>query len=284
MSLSPCLLRAAWLSGLVVLTLPALSSGQVLEELREEVRTSDSDPPRDEPPDSRRRDSEDCWDDECDDGLGELLLFAVVAPFWGPPVLIGDDYSQSGCFAHFPYQHGEGYMQIGAGLADQPAYAWAVRGRAEYGTDFRHLEWTGGQLLLDTSPRWGLESDFRHVREDVPPGRFDSLWLGDANIVFRFAQSEFLVMRTGLGVNILSDPFDTNAGFNFTYGGDFFPYRPWIVSGELDLGTLGHATVVHFRGTLGANLGMTEAFLGYDYYDIGPTQVAGLVAGLRLWY
>jgi hypothetical protein len=118
----------------------------------------------------------------------------------------------------------------------------------------------------------------------VPPGRFDSLWLGDGNIVFRFAQSELLVMRAGLGVTWLSDPADTNVGFNFTYGGDFFPIRPWIFSGELDLGALGHASVVHFRLIVGVNLGMTEAFLGYDYYDVGHTQIAGLVAGVRLWY
>jgi hypothetical protein len=91
-------------------------------------------------------------------------------------------------------------------------------------------------------------------------------------------------MRTGLGFNWLSDPADKNAGFNFTYGGDFFPIRPWIFSGELDLGTLGHSTVVHFRTAVGVSFGPAEVYLGYDYYDIGQAQIAGLVAGLRLWY
>ncbi len=270
---------------LLVLVPPRFAAGQALEELRQGVRTNDPAPPRDESP-TRRDSQDDCYDDSCDDsgGWGELLLFAVVAPFWGPPVWAGDGYTETGYFAHFPYQHNDGYMLIGPAVADGEPYRWAFRGRAEYGTDFGDIEWTGGHVLLDTSSRWGLESDFRHVHEQAPPARYDALWLGDANIVFRFAQSEYLVMRTGLGFNFLSDPAGSNFGFNFTYGGDYFPIRPWIFSGELDLGVLGHANVFHFRGTVGVSFGLAEAFIGYDYYDVGPTQLAGLVAGVRLWY
>jgi hypothetical protein len=35
---------------------------------------------------------------------------------------------------------------------------------------------------------------------------------------------------------------------------------------------------------VGVNLGPVEAYLGYDYYDVGRTQIGGLVAGVRLWY
>src|SRR5262245_51222587 len=279
------ILRSALLGSMLLWQLPAVARSQALEELREDVRTNRPDPPREEPPPETRSKSHDCDHcDDSDDGWGELLLFALTVPFWGPPVWAGDSYAETGYFAHFPHQHNDGYMIIGPALAEGELYRFALRGRAEYGTDFGHLAWTGGHLLLDTSSRLGLEADFRHVREDVPPGRFDSLWLGDGNIVFRFAQSELLVMRTGLGVNWLSDPADTNVGFNFTYGGDFFPVRPWIFSGELDLGTLGHTSVVHFRISTGVNLGMIETFLGYDYYDVGRTQLAGRVAGVRLWY
>lgn len=269
----------------LALLAPARAAGQALEELRDDVRTSDPPaPPRAKSPPSHSQPDDPFDPNSSDDVWGSLILFGLVAPFVGPPWAIGDSYCESGYFAHFPYQHDNGYMIIGPALAEGQLYNWAVRGRAEYGTDFHHLDWVGGHLLAETYTRLGFDTDFRHIREDVPPGRFDSLWLGDANVVFRFAQSEYLVMRTGLGVNWLSDPKDTNTGFNFTYGGDFFPIRPWIFSGEIDLGTLGHATLVHFRTTLGVNLGPAEAYLGYDFYDIGPTQIAGLVAGIRLWY
>ena len=55
--------------------------------------------------------------------------------------------------------------------------------------------------------------------------------------------------------------------------------RPLVFSAELDLGTLGHASVVHVRTTAGAVWGVSEAFIGYDLYDIGSTQIQGLVAG-----
>ena len=93
-----------------------------------------------------------------------------------------------------------------------------------------------------------------------------------------------LQMRTGVGFNYLSDDYDTNFGFNFTYGGDWYLARPWVLSAEMDLGWLGEATVVHLRGTVGANWRFAEAYLGYDYYDIGRANVGGMVAGVRLWF
>jgi hypothetical protein len=260
---------------------------QALEQLREDVRTSSPDEPeeREQPRNSSGGGS---GYDDCDDDWGDLLAFAIVAPFWGPAAMMGDDYSERGYFLHFPHQHDRGYMVMGAaGIGELPGgqqpYVWAARGRTEYGTDFDRLNWIGGHLLFETSPRLGLESDFRHVNEDLAAGR-DALWFGDGNALFRFAQSEWLVMRSGVGFNFLSDARRTDFGFNFTYGGDFFPIRPLVISGELDLGTLGHTSVYHFRGTIGANWRTTEAYIGYDYYDIGRTQIAGLVAGVRLWY
>ena len=52
----------------------------------------------------------------------------------------------------------------------------------------------------------------------------------------------------------------------------------------LDLGWLGHASLVHVRTTGGIAIGVTEAFVGYDLYDVGSTQIQGLVAGVQVWY
>ena len=139
-------------------------------------------------------------------------------------------------------------------------------------------------LLVEGTWRWGIESDVRHIHEEWLPAGQDELWLGDANVLFRFAQSESVQMRTGLGVNFLNDPIGTDFGFNFTYGGDWFPVQPLVVSGELDAGTLGSSHLYHLRGTIGANWNISEVYVGYDYYDVGRTQIAGLVAGVRLWY
>lgn len=277
------------------------AAGQALDELRSDVRTSNPGPPDSSPPKPTSStpsdsDSTSSYDDTSDGWtLEDLAGGAVIAgagvtlPFWGPPLLAGDTYSQSANFLHFPYQYDQGYMLFGSFPTSAvpnwfEPYLVAARVRSEFGTDFDNFSWVGGQIILETTPRLGLDSDFRYVNEKLSPSTHDSLWVGDANLLFRFTQSPWIMMRTGLGANFLSDPRKTDVGFNFTYGGDFFPLRPWVISGELDIGTLGHTNLYHFRGTLGANWRHAEAYLGYDYLDVGPTQIAGLVAGLRLWF
>jgi len=287
------------LAGCVWIALAASVGGQQLEELRTGVRTSPPPEPKSPAP-APKDDDDDCnnsCDDCCDGGCsGDMWLaagyvtgMAITAPFWGPPVLIGDRYTEAGFFPRYPYEYDLGYMLIGPGEAyglagTREPWPWAARARAEYGTDFDGLEWIGGHLLVEGTWRWGIESDVRHIHEEWLPAGQDELWLGDANVLFRFAQSESVQMRTGLGVNFLNDPIGTDFGFNFTYGGDWFPMQPLVVSGELDAGTLGSSHLYHLRGTIGANWNISEVYLGYDYYDVGRTQIAGLVAGVRLWY
>lgn len=277
------------------------AAGQALDELRSDVRTSNPGPPDSNPPkpsssDSNNSDPTTSYDDTSDGwSLQELAGGAFLAgagvtlPFWGPPLIAGDTYSQSANFLHFPYQYDQAYMLFGS-LPTGGVPSWfepylvAARARSDFGTDFDNLTWIGGQIILETTPRFGLDSDFRYVTEKFSPTTRDSLWVGDANLLFRFTQSPWLIMRTGLGANFLADTHKTDFGFNFTYGGDFFPSRPWVISGEMDLGTLGHTNLYHCRGTLGANWRHAEAYVGYDYLDIGPTQIAGMVAGVRLWF
>lgn len=290
--------RAALGCGLSLLIAAPLH-GQQLEELRTGVRTSPPPQPRTNPP-AKNDDDDDChdscddWDDDCDEsglwlGLGYVTGLTVTSPFWGPPVLIGDHYNEPGFFPHYPHQYGPGYMLIGPGEAfglegPREPWPWAARTRAEYGTDFDGLEWIGGHVLVEGTWRFGFDTEFRQVSEDLWPAGLDDLWLGDANVVFRFAQSEAIVMRMGLGANWLSDQFGTDLGFNFTYGGDWFPVQPLVVSGEIDVGTLGSSHLYHLRTTIGANWRFSEVYIGYDYTDIGRTQLSGLVAGVRLWY
>jgi hypothetical protein len=289
---------------LVLLISSSARAEESLTDLRADVRTPPEQEPRREPDrdeDDRGQDGsygwdwfgdDSCEDDTCDDagdeGLLALCALAVASPFWGPPTLMMDSYNRPGYFARYPYQYDVGYMLIDPpeafGLAGpHEPHVWAARIRAEFGTGFDNLDWIGGHVLIDTTSRWGVDSDFRYVREDLDAGR-DSLWLGDANILFRFAQSEFMQFHTGLGMNFLSDTVGSDFGFNFTYGFDCQLVRPLVFAAELDLGTLGHASVVHVRTTAGAVWGVSEAFIGYDLYDIGSTQIQGLVAGLQIWF
>ncbi|MGI8978922.1 MAG: hypothetical protein ACR2FY_06835 [Pirellulaceae bacterium] len=265
-----------------------------LDQLREEVRTEDPPAPSRERANERQATSYDPYSDPSnpdthDEGWAELFLPAVVvagtaatAPFWGPPMLVGDSRLVDGYFPRYPYKHRGGYMWIGDPVPD--VYVVGVRARSDFGTNFGRFDWVGGNLLVESTARFGAETDFRVLQETGPGSLSDSLTLGDANLFYRFAQSDQFQGRAGLGFNYLVDQADSNFGFNFTYAADWYPVKPVIVSAELDLGWLGQESLFHLRVTEGVNWKYGEAYVGYDYYDVGNFQVGGMVAGVRLWF
>lgn len=232
----------------------------------------------------------DCCDD--DDGydleaLGVITFGAVLiasAPFWGPATLVGDDYDSAGFYPRYPYQRPhEGYLMIEPDLPRRPR-EWAGRGYVEYGGDFGDVTTWNGGLLLETTSRFGIDASAHYYSEQVSIGNTDNVSVGDANLVFRFAQSPNLQVRTGVGFNWLDDSLGSDFGFNFTYGGDWFPIRPFIVSSELDWGEIGHASLFHARITTGVQWHRAEVYAGYDYLDVGNAQLDTWVAGLRFWF
>lgn len=277
------------------------AKGQEIASLREDVRTNSPPAPTGGGGSSGSQ-SSDAYDEQDDSwstledglfsngalGLGALTGMAITAPFWGPAALLGDSLGTPGYFPTYPYEHNAGYMltsQVAIlGAEAPPRYVWAWRGRAEYGTNFDGLEWTGGGLLLETAVRFGLDAELRNYREQLPRIPNDEIWLGDCNLHYRIAQSEWIQVRAGLGMNYLADAGQVDLGFNFTYSADLYLCQPFVVSAEVDWGTLGHSSLIHARLTAGMQLGPAEGYVGYDLYDIGPFDAGGMTAGLRLWF
>lgn len=232
------------------------------------------------PPCDRYSDSSDC--DEGDTyGLGEAFGLALVSPIMVPRLIADDDWDTRGYFPRFPYDGGhDGYLMESPEFPSVP-FNWSLFAEIHHGTDFDRLTRTGGRLLFDTVQRIGFDAEANRWQEDLVD-RDDSLWLGDANFVWRFAQSPRFLWRTGIGLTWLSDSFDTDFGFNFTYGGEWFPCEPLIASATIDWGLLRSAGLFHAQATLGAHFYGCEVFVGGDYLDIGSTQIATLLAGLRL--
>ncbi len=237
-----------------------------------------------------------------DDSFGLFMwLLMLSSPAWAPHAALGDSYDIDGYFAPYPYQGGvRGYM----GLSDNPWDAvpalsdansglekslndfrrWSARFRGEYLHQSADLRRIGGHLLVETTSRWGIDTEMSYLKETLADGTDDTLWLGDCNLTLRFAQSETMQWRAGLGFNWLDDPHQTDFGFNFTYGVDWFPVRPWVVSAELDWGSLGSAELFRFRSTAGVLILGLETYIGYEHLDIDRTQTNSLIGGLRLWF
>ena len=301
----------------------------LLGRIRDNVRSVRSDDPS---PPPKRKSKDDWWGKSHvhvrGDPFGPLVSacgMAVSSPFWGPGVLLGNDYWGRGYFPDFPYADVPGCMipsgygvlveshdaavadhMIGVSEDEDPLVKymedplaryhgadgslsvsprnWSGRIRFEYADAFDEISRVGGHMLLSTSSRFGLDMELNCLQEDRLGTARDQLWLGDFNLIYRFAQSERAQFRTGLGMNWLDDPVATDFGFNFTYGADFFPQKPWILSATIDWGTLGSAELFRFRTSVGLIINRVEVYSGYEYLDIDDAQINALMAGVRVWF
>jgi hypothetical protein len=186
-------------------------------------------------------------------------------------------------FSYFPYANGwDGYM---VNERFTPSHrTWAARFRLEYGNDFDDVDrWSAG-FFLEESEGWGIESNWSEYTENLGFGDFDQLRVGDFNVFHRLVETSHAQWRMGLGFNWLSDPVATDYGINFTLGMDLFPKRPWVISSEIDWGTIGDAKMFHGKISVGATWDRVELFGGYDYRLIGSIPLQGPMFGVRIWF
>jgi hypothetical protein len=148
---------------------------------------------------------------------------------------------------------------------------------------FDGLDNLGGRLLVEDAPRVGFGASWNCL-EERDGDRRDTLNIGNCNLLYRFAQGDLGEFRAGLGMNWLNDSTAANIGFNFTYAADIYPRKPWVLSSEIDWGTLGKAQLFTFRTTAGVVFHHVETYAGYEYTDIGREHWDGLIAGLRFWF
>jgi hypothetical protein len=272
----------------------SVQAEETIETTLDSVRGDSGGGPTEQPPPPPcpppRRESATEPSVESDDGgfFGLLVLggFCVTSPIWAPIGALGDNYTEPACFPRFPYDNIAGH------LTESPPTAlerfWSGRFNVGYLEPFTDVNGVSGRLLLSTSSRFGLDAEATYFDEHGPHASPDRLWIGDCNLVFRFAQAERAEFRTGVGFNWLDcpDPSRRQAdfGFNFTYGADLFPRKPWILSADLDAGNLGKAGLFRFRTTGGIMLHGVELYTGYEHLDIGRTHLNLLLAGVRAWF
>jgi hypothetical protein len=280
---------------------PGSAYGDSLGSLRSDVRTPEPESPREPDPSKKekKKAQDDSWFNnnhcDCDDDDNSEFWSAMfygagivaTSPFWGPHGMLEHSRVGEGYFAAYPYECTPGSMLFDDLLSDEAppgGFPWLERLRGEYADEFDDLSRYSGHLLVDTSSRLGFDTEVNYWRQSLSPGVHDQLWLGDANLLYRFAQNEFVQMRSGVGLNWLADDIGSEFGFNFTYGGDIYPIRPLVVSADLDAGWLGEAWLIHLRATVGVQWKQVEVYTGYDYWEIGSTQLDGLIAGVRLTF
>jgi hypothetical protein len=260
-------------AGLLLLGATAPVDAQTLETIRNDVREGPPPSPAASPTSqSTTPQSSSSTDNSSLDSDTETNLFlagavvvggALTAPIWVPITLSGDDYSHPAYLHQFPYDDT---------TSPPETFPVAARFDADYVDAFDNLDRINGHLLISTASRFEFDARFQHLAERLAYGGQDQLWNGDCNVTYRFAQSDFGLFRAGLGINWLNDPTQTDLGFNFTYGADIFPAKPWVFSAVLDAGTLGRAGLFRFRTTAGVVYRSVEFYSGYEYTDIGSVH------------
>jgi hypothetical protein len=306
--------RFAWLLSFASVFIVSCTTGSaafaqrgMLQTIREDVRGENVSSPSSRPDDMRDDRRDECYEpnpwlnDQDASGCGSnrtgssagsdipsvFCIFPaagaiILSPLWAPRAMLGDDFNGSGYFVRFPYDGDAGYIRTSrCGEKTRPL---AVRLDVEYAETFDRLESVNGHLLVETSPRFGVAAALNHLEERLPSGGRDRLDIGNCNVVYRFAQNEWAEFRTGLGFNWMKNTERTELGFNFTYAVDLYPRKPWVLSAEIDAGTLGDAGLFQFRTTTGVVFHGVETYIGYEYTDIGRTHWNSLIAGVRLWF
>lgn len=232
---------------------------------------------------SKKEKKDDCSSTDSSPGnelLGWIFFQALASPFTLPAAVLGDGYDHVTEFPDYPYAEGASGSLLRNNFEEIKKQDWMGTVQTFVIPQAHDVDRFGTRLLLDSTTRFGIDTEGNYWTQNLGDGHHDQLWTGDANVVFRFAESERMQWRAGIGLNWLSDDVRNEAGFNFTYGFDWFPARPWTVSAVIDIGSLGQSTLFHGRTTVGAMVGQAEVFAGYDYFQIDNAEFQGPVAGL----
>lgn len=157
------------------------------------------------------------------------------------------------------------------------------RARIEYGDEFEDVKRIRGQLVWALLPNIGIDASVNSWEDHRPsPKSLGDFWTGDANLVYSMG-AQRVAMRGGVGAAWVYDT-DYDVGYNVTYGADLFLTRPWLLSGEIDYGTINNEKLFHWRASVGLQLLMLEIYVGYDSYKWNQIRFDGPVAGAGLWF
>ena len=265
-----------------------------IEQIRQDANAPESSSTPDDSRSNRRRQDRE-GDSSGDDFFGSIFLQCLALPFGLPQLILHDHFDCGGQFLRYPYaDQFPGYVWMGdwpdhgrngTHRGDLPEMrSWSLRFSAEDGNDFNGMNRLGFRVALDAESRFGIQSNWNYLCERPGTDLHDQTLLGDTSVIYRFAQNERAGFYAGLGARLLTDPLTTKSGFDFVYGFDWLPAKPWVFSSLFDTGTVGSAWIIHGRATVGATYRHFELFGGYDFMRIGTVNVQGPLIGLRLWF
>jgi hypothetical protein len=208
-----------------------------------------------------------------------VAAWVLSLPVTVPQAIFGD-VDTSGGFIKYPFARAHsGSMMMNPQPGDKVESSH-LRIRLDYADNFLSQQKISSYFIFESRNRLGVDASFDYLRESVAVGQHEQLWIGDVNVVWRFAQMENAQMRVGLGMNWQRTSAGAEQGINFTYGGDFYLSEPQVISADLDWGRLGSAGLFRIRTTYGRQIGRAKVYVGYEYLSIGDFKKNFLITGV----
>ena len=282
------ILATAWI--LVVFAVPSLFADGSLQGLT--AATGRASPPPPAKSISLNHQNQhlhhDHYFDDGDDSTGELELFflsnmvaawILSLPVTVPQAILGDDQTPGG-FIKYPFARAHTGSMMMNPMQGDAVESSHLRIRVDYADNFIAQQKISTHFIFELRNRLGVDASFDYLRESVAVGQHEQLWVGDVNMVWRFAQAENAQMRIGLGMNWQRTFVGTENGINFTYGGDFYLSEPQVISADLDWGRLGSAGLFRIRTTYGRQIARAKVYVGHEYLSIGDFKKNYLITGM----
>jgi hypothetical protein len=214
-------------------------------------------------------------DDEGDGLAGYVFLQILLLPWTGPAMVMSQLDPEGYSVPIYPYADALAYS-----VPDDPLSSEAqkpFRARLRLGATARNQHLYSGQLAaqIDFVVPLALHVDYRLLTE-AEGGTRSFAGLGNAELLFRFAESRGVRFHTGLGYLQWADPDGLGHGVGFVYGFEAYPIRPISFGSRLSIGVLAHTYAFQWRSHLGVMLDRYEIQLAYDHLDLGGAQLGGL--------
>ena len=224
-------------------------------------------------------------------------LAGAISP-WVLPRSILERSLKRGKFLDYPYQDGRSGNMVTYKIsewAENPLMTDGLEAnqmwmQTDYSWDSKHSA-VNTRFLFEGEKRWGLKGSFDYRNDAEMLADFngqDSFWIGDLAWTRRFAQSDTMQIRSGLGFMWFSDGVDSDIGWNFLYEANWYLKNPWVVNASVNLGALHFqegrpsTPVVNFRTTFGYQCKRIQVYLGYQHFQIGDDERDSLISGLQL--
>lgn len=228
--------------------------------------------------------------DDGDDGLNEReraialgVLKAMLFPFVLPSAIIESMNPDGYTVPSYPYSDSRAYT-----VTDDPDLAEQhklLRVNMRLGATVRSPQLMSGTFAAqaDFSLPVALQVGYR-VLGEADAGQRTFVGLGNAQALYRIAESRHLRFHTGVDYLQWLDTEGLSHGLGFVYGFDAFPGQPISFGSRISIGALGKqlAYAFQWRTYLGVMLSRYEIQVAYDHLDIGGVQLGGAQLSMQV--